>query len=296
MNDNKYKFGDMIKRLKKRQDVYSKALLEAPYKIPGEPVMPIDAQEFINKRAALQQTIKVAAPLPPGFGKAMHEWIFGGAKGVRGASRATQGASRATRNIRNVAYNAPKTSGVAQNIASKILANPGKSLLIGGSLVELGRLAGPTLETLGKRIQKSVVPTMREREKLDEEAALAYARSVGKGLGSKTVNLLSDVLIKAVQAPAALWGNRARSSVFKTLQKEDDVLSQADPQQLAEAYHTMVRFAPTLATDKNAVKTFLRESVLYGTGPNFVSIKQLGNAEKAITLPPAPSGFTTSVK
>ncbi|MGD9209177.1 MAG: hypothetical protein PVI90_00300 [Desulfobacteraceae bacterium] len=239
MNDNKYKFGDMIKRFKKRQDVYSKALLEAPYKTPGESIMPIDAQEFINKRAALQQTTKVAAPLPKG----------------------------------------------AKNIVSTILAHPGRALLIGGSLFELSRLAGPTLETLGKRIQKRVVPTMRERENLDEEAATAFAHTVGNELGSKAVGLLSDVISKAVQAPAALWNTQARASVFKTLQQEDDVISQADPQQLAEAYHTMVRFAPTLATDKNAVKTFLRESTLYGTGPNFVSIKQLADAEKAVTTP-----------
>lgn len=235
MRDNK--FGEMLKRFKKRHDIYSKALLEAPYVTPGEPAMPIDAQEFINKRATIQQT-KIAA-----------------------------------------------ASNLLKNIGAKVLANPGKSLLIGGSLVELGRLAGPTIESLGKRIQKSVIPDIRERELLDEEAATSFAKTVGSELGSKAVSLLSDVVSKAVQAPALLLGNRARAGVFKTLQKEDDVISQADPQQLAEAYHTMVRFAPTLATDKNAVKTFLRESVLYGTGPNFVSIKQLADAEKSVNAP-----------
>ena len=76
--------------------------------------------------------------------------------------------------------------------------------------------------------------------------------------------------------------NRARSSIFTTLKQEDDVLSQADDQKLLEAYHTMTRFAPTLSTDKNAVKTFLREMTLYGNGPNFLTIKQLADAERAV--------------
>lgn len=243
--------GKMGDRLKKRYDAYSKALLETPYDIPGGPVMPVDAQSFIDKRAALQSTEKTAGgPQQLAF------------KGFLG-----------------------KTPQWLKTLGSKILANPGKAALVGGSLIALNELGGPTIQTLGKRIQKAFVPTMREREKLDEEAATAFAKSVGKNLGDKTVGLLSDVLSKAVQAPSMLMGNRARAGVFQTLQQEDDVISQADPQTLAEAYHTMVRFAPTLATDKNAVKTFLRESVLYGTGPNFMSIKQLADAEKAVTPP-----------
>lgn len=212
--------------------------------------MPVDAQSFIDKRAALQGTEKTAAPV---------QQIFSFAKKGLG--------------------------GALKDIGGMIHANPGKSLLIGGSLITLGSLTGPTIDVLGKRIQKRFIPGIREREKLDEESAKAFAISIGKEMGKKTVGLLADVLSKAVQAPAEMFSNRARAGVFQILQKEDDVISQADPQQLAEAYHTMVRFAPTLATDKNAVKTFLRESVLYGTGPNFMSIKQLADAEKAVNPP-----------
>jgi len=233
--------GGMGKRFKDRYDTYSKALLETPYDEPGGPVLPTDAQDFIQKRAALQDPAKTA-----GVGGIL-PWL--------------------------------------KTVGNKVLANPGTSLLVGGSLVTLGSLTGPTLDTLGKRIHKAVVPGIRERELLDEEAAKAFANSVGKEMGKKTVGLLGDILSKAVQAPAEMLGSRARAGVFQMLQKEDEVISQADPQQLAEAYHTMVRFAPTLATDKNAVKTFLRESTLYGTGPNFMSIKQLADAEKAVNPP-----------
>lgn len=173
--------------------------------------------------------------------------------------------------------------GEALSKAVKNLATPG-GLLVGGSLIGLGTLGMPAMETMGKRIQKSIAP-LPERAEMDRNIAEAYAKSVGKELGIKSVGLLGDFLSKAVAAPTALFQNKERASVFAALQQEDDVISQADPKTIAEAYHTMVRFAPTLATDKNAVKTFLRESVLYGTGPNFVAIKQLADAEKAVNPP-----------
>lgn len=234
-------------RFKNRFERYTKALLETPYTgTPGEPVIPMDAKNFINKRAALQSTEKTATPLVTGARMAA-PWF--------------------------------------KNIGAKVLANPGKSFLLGGSLISVGALGGPTIEGLGRRIHKTMEPSIRDRANLDEEAATAYAKSVGKELGTKTVGLLSDIVSKAVQVPSTVLSSRARAGIFQTLQQEDDVIAQADPQQLAEAYHTMVRFAPTLATDKNAVKTFLRESVLYGTGPNFMSIKQLADAEHAVQAP-----------
>lgn len=169
--------------------------------------------------------------------------------------------------------------------AVKTLFGP-KGMLVGGTLIGLGALSAPALEALGKRFNKKVVtPNLSERAEVDKNMAESFAKSVGNTLGVKTVGLLGDILSKAVAAPAEMFKNRERASVFSTLQQEDDVISQADPKTLAEAYHTMVRFAPTLATDKNAVKTFLRESVLYGAGPNFATIKQLADAEKAVNPP-----------
>jgi hypothetical protein len=124
-----------------------------------------------------------------------------------------------------------------------------------------------------------------DRANMVEEGASSFAKSVGSALGTSIVGLLGDLLSKTVQAPSQMMQNRAQKSVFDALREKDEVLSQADPQQLLESYHTMTRFAPTLATDMNAVKTFLRESVLYGTGPNVISIKQLADAEHAINPP-----------
>lgn len=210
--------------------------------------MTASAQSFLEKRAALQQTEKTAlgAQLP----------LFKTPVGARVIDALAR--------------------------AGKALVTPG-GLLIGGSLIGLGALGTPTLEAWGRGVKKTLAPeALYDRAKMDETAAQSYAKSVGSELGKSTVNLLGDFLSKAVSAPAAMFQNRERSSIFEQLQQEDDVIAQAEPQQLAEAYHTMVRFAPTLATDKNAVKTFLRESVLYGTGPNFMAIKQLADSERAV--------------
>jgi hypothetical protein len=163
-----------------------------------------------------------------------------------------------------------------------------KGMLVGGSLIGLGAIGEPVLKRFGETIQRKFYPNVIEREELDEEAAKAFAVNTGKEVAKKTVGLFADMLSKAVALPAKALQSKAQRGVFNLLQQDDDVLAQADPQALQEAYHTMVRFAPTLATDKNAVKTFLRESVLYGTGPNHVAIKQLAETERAVNPPPIP--------
>jgi 4-diphosphocytidyl-2C-methyl-D-erythritol kinase len=43
----------------------------------------------------------------------------------------------------------------------------------------------------------------------------------------------------------------------------------------------MVKFAPTLSKDINAVRSFLREAVMSGSGPSYVTIRSLSDAETA---------------
>lgn len=158
----------------------------------------------------------------------------------------------------------------------------GKLLAGGAGLAGLGILAGPTLDAMGEKVKDTLVPTNMQDQMLDEGAS-SFAKAVGSQAGQSTVGLLGDVMSKAISGISGIPRALARENMFEQLQQEDDVLAQADPQTLQEAYHTMVRFAPTLATDKNAVRSFLRESVLYGTGPNVITIKQLADAERAST-------------
>jgi len=247
------------RRFDERYDKILRAMLEpAP---AGEYPMP-DIREFTEKRSQLQEGMsKEAGPLKDFIGRAAasaRKMISGG------STRRTIG------------------RGVTQTVEHAGLIGP-KGLLIGGSLLGIGALGEPVLSAAGQKIRKAIYPSITDRVKADEEAVTSFSKEVGKRVGEKTVNLFADMLSKTVQAPVNAFQRQAQRSVFETLKTEDDVLAQADPQQLLETFHTMVRFAPTLATDKNAVKTFLRESALYGTGPNFVGIKQLADAESAVT-------------
>jgi hypothetical protein len=172
--------------------------------------------------------------------------------------------------------------GAVAKLPELLVKHPVAGAGIGAGVLGLGALAGPTLDAFGEKIKDTIVPD-NQRDTMLDQGANAFAKAVGSEAGKSTVGLFGDMLSKAMNTAMDVPRNMARQNMFQQLQGEDDVLAQADPQSLQEAYHTMVRFAPTLATDKNAVRSFLRESVLYGTGPNVVTIKQLADSERAAT-------------
>lgn len=70
-------------------------------------------------------------------------------------------------------------------------------------------------------------------------------------------------------------------SVYKDIMN-DDVIGKADKKMIDSAYETMKRFAPNLAADENAARSFLREHAVYGTGPSYASLKNLAESEQAV--------------
>lgn len=63
---------------------------------------------------------------------------------------------------------------------------------------------------------------------------------------------------------------------------KDEVIGSADKTMINSAFETMKRFAPNLAADENATRSFLREHAIYGTGPSYASLKNLADAEQAV--------------
>lgn len=234
-----------------RYERYARGLVEMPYEKPGDTGMNISAFPFVEKRGALQE--KMAA------------WDFPAAnlneQGVRPLDRVQQ------------------PTGIPGVPPGLLGGNFG---LLGGIGLDIGEVGRPLAETWGYKLRKALGVGLMTRTKADETIAAEYAKSLGKNLGSKTIDLLADVASKALGAPAHAMQAHAYAQIFNVLRKEDPLLAEADPKMLTDAYHTMVRFAPTLSTDKNAVKAFLRESVTYGTGPNHVAIKQLADAEQSV--------------
>lgn len=306
------------KAVEKQRAQYLQDLLSAPAKEPGEQVVTASARDFLEKRAELQGMEKEAFGFLKRLFNPMAKAVARAEKAVAAAKqhglidpaelqnissivkqhaminpRAGKAVSQAVetgildpkqlgRIGAQAARNAP------QSLGSKMLTPGG--LLVGGSLIGLGTLAEPLAQRLGYKGREafySGITGLPERVRMDELAAESFAKEVGKEVGKSTIGLAGDILSKTFKYPMDMIQNVERQDLLSQLRSEDEVLAKADPEQVDEAFHTMTRFAPTLATDKNAVKTFLRESVLYGTGPNFTTIKQLADAEGAVNRPPA---------
>ena len=103
--------------------------------------------------------------------------------------------------------------------------------------------------------------------------AEALIHGLGRAVGGIGSSLLGDPKRKAV-LQKALTGDQVLSDALKR--------NPAMGEQLLEAYQTLLKFAPTLAGDVNAVRSFLREVVLGGGHVNYATIKNLVDTEKAI--------------
>lgn len=111
----------------------------------------------------------------------------------------------------------------------------------------------------------------------------AAISAFGKEMGTTGANLLRDIANKAVETASHAGDEAARRAILGDLKQNDAVLSAADDKVLMGAYHTMSRFAPVLSTDSNAVRSFLRQAVMSGSGPDYMSIRLLADAERSVT-------------
>lgn len=111
----------------------------------------------------------------------------------------------------------------------------------------------------------------------------AAISAFGKEMGTTGANLLRDIANKAMETASHAGDESARQAILGDLKRTDPVLASADDKVLMEAYHTMARFAPVLSTDKNAVRSFLRQAVMSGSGPDYMSIKLIADSERSVT-------------
>jgi len=114
-------------------------------------------------------------------------------------------------------------------------------------------------------------------------------KGIGSALGGSVVGLLAQALGSGISALHDKFSSDPkRKALVASILRSDPVLSDAlkrhpDSQKLLEdSYSTMVRFAPTLSMDVNAVRSFLREAVLGGSGVNYATIKNLVDTERSI--------------
>lgn len=130
------------------------------------------------------------------------------------------------------------------------------------------------------------------REAMEKKAAgPTWSGELFKGVGNAFGKTVAEGTLGlaggAFGAIANLAAGPARTRLLESLLRTDPVLSDAvkrNPmaaQVIKEAFATMIRFAPSLSTDINAVRSFLREAAIGGGGVNYATIKNLIETEKA---------------
>jgi len=157
---------------------------------------------------------------------------------------------------------------------------------VGGSLAgsALGSILQPILSAPGQGIAERIKAYFGPKPPSPYQQMKGRAiETMGNSIGDAGASLLKDLASKAFSSMGRMGDNAARAAIVKVLKQEDSVLAGADDKALMEAYHTMVRFAPTLSTDKNAVRSFLRQATMSGAGPDYMSIKLLADSERAVT-------------
>lgn len=104
----------------------------------------------------------------------------------------------------------------------------------------------------------------------DSDANVSKSKEVGKMLAQQEMKQKSQAELAPLQQQA-----------FQKAMM-DPMISRADPELLESSFETMKRFAPNLAADPNAVKSFLTEVTTFGNGPSYATLKNLADAERAV--------------
>lgn len=247
------------------------------------------ARRFVEKRAGIALPLTVGAMIPGVLGKAVER-------------------SQKTEHQLEAADGRPfKTAALPMQLAlplaqmfgangpgGKAMASAGKGLgalggaVGGGAMGSLGAIGGAPGKGIAGGLSDMVQKRMFGQEIGQRQDALGVAggaalKSFGSEIGKSSVGLLKDIAMKAMDAVGHAGDQSAREAILGELKRTDSVLAQADDTLLMESYHTMQRFAPTLSTDKNAVRSFLRQAVMSGSGPDFMTIKHLADSERAVT-------------
>lgn len=121
------------------------------------------------------------------------------------------------------------------------------------------------------------------------KAMESLATGAGKGVAEAIVKALFGVIGSgAAGLKNMMVTDPKRRAILETIKRQDQIIADTlahnphGEQLVQEAYDTMVKVAPTLSTDINAVRSWLREAVIGGAGVNYATIKNLAEAERAV--------------
>jgi hypothetical protein len=133
--------------------------------------------------------------------------------------------------------------------------------------------------------KKATLPDEKQPS-FDQTLTTSTSSAVGKGVVNEGIAALRRLIGASAQTIADRFvAEPKRKKIVNEVIRKDPVIHSAErenPGQVAQAYGTMKRFAPTLSTDPNVVTSFLRNTALTGGPMDFQTIKGLADAEAAV--------------
>jgi len=109
---------------------------------------------------------------------------------------------------------------------------------------------------------------------------------IGGGVGILGMTMLAELLRKAGQGfTQKLKSDNQRKELLRSIVETDPMISSFEAQNpgvMLRVYASMISVAPTISLDHNAVTTFLREAAQTHGSVNYMTLKQLAEAEHAV--------------
>jgi hypothetical protein len=140
--------------------------------------------------------------------------------------------------------------------------------------------------TFGYRLNKMMnrgFGGLMDRIEAPDLAAKRFIESASSNMAEAATGLLADMSSKAISGLTdAMVDAPARKAILAKLRMEDPIISKMTEQDALDAFHSIAKFAPNLAKDKNAVRSALRLAAQSEGGLSFHTIKGLAEAEAAI--------------
>jgi len=141
-----------------------------------------------------------------------------------------------------------------------------------------GGLTSAPTDTYSYKLDRYLNPGVSgalNRIKADELVASSMTKNMGE-LANQFINSTVDELGKGYKK---MINKPKQQATLKALLDSDEMISQADPAQVANLFNTMVDVAPKMTKYREAVRSFLRQGLAHEGGLDPVLLGELAKAE-----------------
>ena len=180
-------------------------------------------------------------------------------------------------------------SAVARSFVKALDKNPYLTLgAIGGGAGLLGSLTN-------KAFDVTSTPVSTQSYKADRalnpglSGALTRVRSdeiMAKGLAQNATDVINNAINSTLEymgrSYKKLVSSPKQKATLKSLIDTDEMIREADPEQVATLFKTMVDIAPNMTKHREAVRSFLRQGLAHEGGLDPMTLGELAKAENRL--------------